>query len=66
MILYEMLTKFPDNAEFTVQPFDSRFETVVTVYRRYGEPHKKYRVVDSSARMALEAALKQAQTEEAW
>lgn len=54
------------DAEFTVQPFDARYEAVVTVYATTegDKPERKYRAVDRSARTALEKALKAAQ--EAW
>lgn len=54
------------DAEFTVQPFDARYEAVVTVYAtpEGDKPERKYRAVDRSARIALDKALKAAQ--EAW
>lgn len=59
-----LLTEFSQDAEFTVQPFDNRFEAVVTVYATEDKEQRKYRAVDSSARTALHKALVLAQ--EAW
>jgi hypothetical protein len=59
-----LLSDFSKDAEFTVQPFDSRFEAVVTVYATEDKDQRKYRAVDSNARVALSTALMLAQ--EAW
>ena len=59
-----MLAEFSKDAEFTVQPFDSRFEAVVTVYATEDKDQRKYRAVESSAKTALNKALMLAQ--EAW
>ncbi len=48
------------DAEFKVQPYDNRFEAVVTVYPDPNEPddlQRTFRAVDRSARMALVKAL---------
>lgn len=62
--LESLLTDFSKDAEFRVQPFDSRFEATVTVYPTEDKPERTYRAVDSSARTALNKALLAAQ--EAW
>jgi len=62
--LDSMLAEFSKDAEFTVQPFDSRFEAVVTVYATEDKDQRKYRAVDSNAKTALNKALMLAQ--EAW
>jgi hypothetical protein len=36
-----MLAEFSKDAEFTVQPFDSRFEAVVTVYATENKDQRK-------------------------
>lgn len=59
-----LLADLSKDAEFKVQPFDNRFEAVVTVYATEDQPERKYRAVDSSALIALNRALQQAQV--AW
>jgi hypothetical protein len=57
--LHEMLAALGDG-EFTVRPFDNRFEAVVTLYPDPNEPddlQRVFRAVGSSALTALTAAM---------